>query len=721
MAAPREQHLVGRDYLTAVTVLLQRVRSAHPTAGLYEAADLQWWWRTPRSTDNVPQLFWFDHLGRPEAAVIATDWGDRIALDPIVMPDATPDWISDVMERGLAHAGECGFEAVSLEVDPAGDVLRNVLIGHGFGIDEGGIVEAWLEAKVRPEISELNEDYRLFGRTDTMQRPHHMINATRNHDDIEARLHQTSLYRPDLDLLVLDRRDSVAAYGLFWFDPDTRTGLVEPMRTDDDHQRRGLARHLLTTGIDRLAAAGAERIKICFEPDNPAARALYLSVGFEPDRQTVVYSGPAGARGDTTGPRSNTISSARMEEFDALLERFDVDDAAFIADPYPTLGAIRDATPIYWNDSTRQWVITRFADVHATLRDRRLGRAYTHRFSHAELGRADPDPRWVDFQEHEAWSLLCLEPPDHTRIRRLITKVFTPRAIVRLAPQIEATSDDLLDRCADAGTFDLLADYAQPFSVAVICSMLGVPVADTQRLLDWSHAIVKMSELAAPDAVKAAANDAAREYIVYTRELIAEKRRRPDELLVSQLVQVEDAGDTLTEAEIISTTMVLVEAGHEATVNTLGNGFRALMHHRDEWRRLVDGSVGADTAVEELLRFDAPLQLFERWVLEPGVEIAGQPIAVGDEVAMLFGSAQRDPRRFDAPDRFDVARGDTAHIGFGGGVHFCIGAPLARAELTRSVTGLAERFPDLELVEEPTYHPTFVIRGLTALRLATGT
>lgn len=397
---------------------------------------------------------------------------------------------------------------------------------------------------------------------------------------------------------------------------------------------------------------------------------------------------------------------------------FDIHDPAFIADPYPTLNALRESTPIHRNPQTGQWVLTRFADVHAALRDRRLGRAYTHLYTHAELGHPEPDPRWADFHEHESWSLLCLEPPDHTRLRRLVSKVFTPSSIATLQPRIEALSSELLDRCADRGSFDLIADYAQPFSVAVICSMLGVPVEDTQRLLDWSHAIVKMYEMSATEETKVAANDAAREYIAYTRELIADKRRRPDELLVSALVGVEDAGDTLTEAEIVSTTMVLLEAGHEATVNTLGNGVRALMHHRDQWDRLVAGEVAPATAVEELLRWDAPLHMFERWVLQPDVEIAGQRLEVGDEIAMLFGAAQRDPRRFDNPDAFDVGRGDAGHIGFGGGLHFCIGAPLARAEVAQSLDGLVRRFPDLRLTAEPTYHPTFVIRGLTGLHVA---
>jgi cytochrome P450 len=408
-----------------------------------------------------------------------------------------------------------------------------------------------------------------------------------------------------------------------------------------------------------------------------------------------------------------------------LISRFDVDDPTFIADPYPVLNELREATPIFWNERTSQWTLTRFADVAETLRDRRLGRSYSHLYTHAEVGRAEPDPRWAAFQQHERWSLLCLEPPDHTRLRRLISKVFTPRAVAGIRPVIEGVADDLLDRCREQvssgqGSFELLNDYAQPFSVAVICSMLGVPTSDTQLLLDWSHAIVKMYELSTSDVQRAAANQAAAEYIDYTRALIADKRRSPDGLLVSELVRVEDDGDTLTEDEIVSTTMVLLEAGHEATVNTLGNGMRALLRHPGEWRRVVSGEVPARTAVEEMLRWDAPLQLFERWALEDGIEIAGQRIEVGQEVAMLFGAAERDPRRFDDPDRFDVGRGDASHIGFGGGIHFCVGAPLARQELEVSLAGLARRFPALAMAAEPAYHPTFVIRGLTGLELTVG-
>ena len=405
---------------------------------------------------------------------------------------------------------------------------------------------------------------------------------------------------------------------------------------------------------------------------------------------------------------------------DALIERFDPSDPAFVADPYPVLAGLREAIPIFYNERSRQWVLTRFADVHATLRDRRLGRVYTHRYTHAELGRPEPDARWAAFDEHERWSLLQLEPPDHTRIRRLIAKVFTPTAAAAVRPAATALAVELLDGCRQRGRFDLLADYAQPYSVAVICSLLGVPRSDTHLLLDWSHAIVKMYELTTSDEQRAEATRAAQEFMDYTAALIAEKRRRPDGLLVSALAAVEDDGDRLSDPEIISTVIVLLNAGHEATVNTLGNGMRAFLLHRDEWRRVTAGEVPARVAVEEMIRWDAPLQLFERWVLDDGVELAGQPLAVGEEVAMLFGSANRDPRRFPDADRFDAGRGDSAHVGFGGGIHFCVGAPLAREELDVSVGVLARTLPDVEPAAPPAYHPTFVIRGLQGLVLDTG-
>jgi GNAT superfamily N-acetyltransferase len=292
----REELHVGLKCVEVATDLLCRTRHAHPTSGLFEAADLQWWWRTPRASDDLPQLFWFDRQDRPEAAVIATEWGDgtsgvydETSLSVIVLPDASSDVLEYVVDRGLAHVGSLGIGAVDIEVDRADDVMHELLIGRGFEVKGPGVTEAWIDADARPEICPLPHGYRSFGRHETLAAPHHMIG--RGGPLVETRLRQTSLYRADLDLVVLDVDDRVAAYGLFWFDPDTSTGLVEPMRTEDGHQRRGLARHVLTTGIDRLTAAGANRIKICFDPDNAAAAHLYLSAGFEPVKQSDLYSG----------------------------------------------------------------------------------------------------------------------------------------------------------------------------------------------------------------------------------------------------------------------------------------------------------------------------------------------------------------------------------------------------------------------------------------------
>jgi cytochrome P450 len=225
--------------------------------------------------------------------------------------------------------------------------------------------------------------------------------------------------------------------------------------------------------------------------------------------------------------------------------------------------------------------------------------------------------------------------------------------------------------------------------------------------------MVKMYEFDTTEEQAVAANAAAADFREYVLELIAERRRSPREDLVSGLVQARVDGGRLSDAEVVSTVIVLLNAGHEATVNTLGNGIRALMQHRDQWERLVNGTVPAAAALEELIRFDPPLQLFERWVLEDGVEVAGTSIPRGAKIALLFGAANRDPRVFAEPDRFDVARANAAeHIGFGGGIHVCIGAPLARVELEASLRVLVERCPHLELAEEPQRTPAFVIWGL---------
>lgn len=410
------------------------------------------------------------------------------------------------------------------------------------------------------------------------------------------------------------------------------------------------------------------------------------------------------------------------DPFDPAAVGFDPQDPAFIADPYPVYARMRALGPVLYYPARDLFLLNGFAEVNAALRDRRLGRAYRHRYTDEKFGQPGEDPRWPNFNASERWSLLNIEPPDHTRIRRLITKVFTARSIAALRPKIEVLATEHLARAlAGAGDafdspVDLIAGYAQPFSVAVICTLLGVPLMDGPRMLDWSHAIVKMYEFSTSDAERGGADHAAQEFIDYVHALIEARRSHPENDLISELVQVADEGEKLTVDEIVCTVIVLLNAGHEATVNTLGNGMRALLGHPDQWARVTDGEVAPAVVVEEMLRWDAPLQLFERWVLEDGVEIGGRAFAVGERIGMMFGSANRDPARFVDPDTFDAARGESTHIGFGGGLHFCIGAPLARLELEVSVSLLRD-LPGLRLAEPPRYQPYFVIRGLERLLL----
>src|SRR5262249_12726414 len=273
----------------------------------------------------------------------------------------------------------------------------------------------------------------------------------------------------------------------------------------------------------------------------------------------------------------------------------------------------------------------------------------------------------------------------------------------------------------ERGRFDLLYDFAQPYSITLICRLLGVPTDRHRDLLDWSHRHVKMYEFDTSEEQARSATRAAAEFSDYVLELIADRRRLPRDDMISALVEARVDGDDLSDAEIVSTVVVLLNAGHEATVNTLGNGVRALLRHPDEWRRLAEGEVAPAGAVEELIRVHPPLQLFERWVLEHGVEIAGVPVPRGEVISMLFGAANRDPRVFEVPDVLDVGRPNAGeHIGFGGGIHVCIGAPLARIELEAGLRALVQRAPALQPPQEPVRDAGLLIRGFPAGDVGTG-
>jgi cytochrome P450 len=399
--------------------------------------------------------------------------------------------------------------------------------------------------------------------------------------------------------------------------------------------------------------------------------------------------------------------------------RFDPSDPGFLADPYPVLNRLRERAPLFYDAGRERWFVTRHEDVRSCLRDKRLGRNFRHVLTPEEIGVPPLDPRWQAFWDSERWSLLWLEPPDHTRLRKLVAAAFTPRSVEALREPAHALARELLEPLAEAGEMELLYDYAQPYSIAVICRMLGVPLDRHRDLLDWSHRMVKMYEFEVPLEDAQAANSAAAEFQEYVHELIGERRAKPRDDMVTALVQARVDGGRLSDDEIVSTVIVLLNAGHEASVNTLGNGMRAFARHPDQWQRFVEGSVSAAAAGEEMIRFDPPLQLFERWVLTEDFAVRNVSIPLGAKIALLFGAANRDPRVFERPDEFDVARQNAAqHIGFGGGIHVCIGAPLARIELEASLEALRSSWPDFRLVEEPTRTGAFVIWGLEALRLA---
>ncbi|MEU8679055.1 cytochrome P450 [Streptomyces sp. NPDC048560] len=395
---------------------------------------------------------------------------------------------------------------------------------------------------------------------------------------------------------------------------------------------------------------------------------------------------------------------------------FDPWSPAFVADPYPAYTALRAAGRAHYFEPTRQWLIPHYSDVSGLLRDRRLGRTYLHRFSHEEFGLTPPPAAHEPFHTLNEQGLLDLEAPDHTRIRRLVSKAFTPRTVERLVPTVERLAAELVDAFVASGGGDLLAAVAEPLPVAVIAEMLGVPEADRALLRPWSSAICGMFELNPPEETAREAVRASVDFSAYLRGLIAERRADPGTDLISALIAAHDEGERLSEQEMISTCVLLLNAGHEATVNTTVNGWWTLFRHPEQLAALRGNHALLPTAVEELLRYDTPLQMFERWVLDD-IEIAGTVIPRGSEVALLFGSANRDPERFAAPDTLDLSRQDNPHITFGAGIHYCLGAPLARIELASSFGELLRKAPGMRLLAEPEWHPGYVIRGLKELNV----
>jgi cytochrome P450 len=376
-------------------------------------------------------------------------------------------------------------------------------------------------------------------------------------------------------------------------------------------------------------------------------------------------------------------------------------DPAFIRDPYPGLARLRSTAPVSWHPPTGRWLAASHAAADAVLRDRRLGRFWRDR---------EPAARWEPFNLLHRNQMMENEPPAHTRLRSLVASAFARGHVARLRPAIAAEAGRLLR--ATGAEFDLLSEVAEPLAVTVIAELLGVPPADRHRLRPWSAAIVRMYEVAPSAAAERAALAACREFADYLRALAAERTAAPRDDLISHLAAVR-----LTEDELVASAILLLNAGHEASVNALGGGVVALLRHPAQLARLRADRTLIPAAVEEMIRFDPPLHMFVRTAAAP-VEIAGVTIPPGGEIAALLGAANRDPAVFRSPDTFDVARDPNPHLGFGAGVHFCLGAPLARLEAQVALAALLDHAPGLSLAAEPEQRPTFVLRAYTAVRLS---
>ena len=391
------------------------------------------------------------------------------------------------------------------------------------------------------------------------------------------------------------------------------------------------------------------------------------------------------------------------------MKSFDPMDPEFLADPYPTYHRLRAEDPVH-HSPLGFWVLTRYEDVAAVLRDPRFIKEPLAALVAARFG--SEVPRGVGL------SMLDRDPPDHTRLRSLVSKAFTPRVVEGLRPRIQAIVDDLIARAEPAGSMDLIEEFAYPIPVNVICEMMGVPVRDHERFKGWSLDIARGldSIWLPPDSEIPRRSATARHAISdYFRELIAQRRTSPRADLLSALIAAEEAGDKLNEEELLATCILILIAGHETTVNLIGNGVLALLRHPAELSRLRTTPGLITTAVEELLRYDGPVQRTAR-VASADATIGGHTIPQGDMVMPFIGAADRDPAHFPEPDRLNLSRADNRHIAFGWGIHFCLGAPLARVEGQIAIDTLVRRLPRLALIGDSVeYRQSLTLRGLKTL------
>jgi cytochrome P450 len=391
----------------------------------------------------------------------------------------------------------------------------------------------------------------------------------------------------------------------------------------------------------------------------------------------------------------------------------DFNDPHFVADPYPALKGLREASGPVWHDGMQIYLAARHSDANDVFRNKSLGRIFREK---------TPDFEWEIFNWLHADSILDSEPPKHTRLRSLVAKAFNRQKIEGMRPAVERITIQLLDAIdlkVKAGkSFDLITDYAEPLPVKIIADLLGFPESEEHLLRPWSQAIVKMYEVNPTIQYQTEAKLAASEFAQYVRDLAESRKKNPGQDLISDLASVEENGEKLNMQELVATCVLLLNAGHEASVNAFGNGMVAALQRPDQIKLLREspGEI-TNTAIEEFMRFDAPLHLFER-TATADTEIGGVAIKEGEKIAALIGSANRDETVFSAPETMDLTRDPNPHIGFGAGIHFCLGAPLARLEMSVSLPALWQKYPTMQLASEPIRRPTFVLRGYESVAIS---
>ncbi len=391
----------------------------------------------------------------------------------------------------------------------------------------------------------------------------------------------------------------------------------------------------------------------------------------------------------------------------------DFNNPTFVADPYEQLKALREIGKPVWHEGMQIFLAARHSDANDVFRNKSLGRIFTDK---------EPDFEWETFNWLHSDSILDSEPPKHTRLRSLVAKAFNRNKIEGMRPAVERITQRLLDaideKVKSGENFDLIADYAEPLPVKIIADLLGFPESEEHLLRPWSQSIVKMYEVNPSEQYQIEAKKAAGEFANYVRNLAEHRKTNPGQDLITDLAMVEENGEKLNSHELVATCVLLLNAGHEASVNAFGNGMVAALERLDQTELLrKDSRAITETALEEFMRFDAPLHLFERTAIVD-TELGGVKIEKGQKIAALIGSANRDSTVFENADEMDLTRDPNPHIGFGAGIHFCLGAPLARLEMSVSLPALWEKYPNMQLAGELVRRPTFVLRGYESVSIS---